>query len=217
MRILFAIVVIACAPLSAQASYVGSVLGGPSGSAANSSTGFQSAITVQPGDSFSGAVVLEGTPGTRCDFALFKLVFTEPGLTYSAGWSQWTPPFTSGGFDDFSTPSSSSSGLITASTFNDVLAPGVIDVSFENLTDNFGDYFFAGTIVNFTLSLPADFTPRSFVVSFVPDTFADGAIDVTATAGSPLHVSVVPAPGTELAMGIAAIVTFRRRRSGPTR
>jgi hypothetical protein len=199
--------------LNAHASFIGSVVGYPPGTPITGSIGAQSSLTVARGDTFSGAVLLQASPGSRIDFSLFRLVFSEPGLSYSSGWSQWASPFTRGGLDDFSTPSWNSSGIIGANSHIDVFSPGVVDIAFENLTDNFGDYFYTGLLVSFTLSVPSDFQPGAITVSFVPETFSDGAETVVVSVGSSLAVTVVPTPASGFAVLLGALVTFRRRRA----
>jgi hypothetical protein len=212
-RTLIGLSAVGLTALNAQAAHVGSVVGFPPGAPITLGTGGQSSLTLNPGETFSGAVLLQASPGDRFDFALFRLVFSEPGLSFSSGWSQWSSPFTTGGLDDFSTPSSNSAGIIDANSYLDVLAPGVVDVSFENLTDNFGDYFFTGMLVSFTLTVPSDFQPSAFTVAFAPEIFSDGTETVAVSAGSSLAVTVVPAPASALAMLIAACGMSRRRRS----
>jgi hypothetical protein len=210
-RTLIGLSAVGMTSLNAQAAYVGSVVGFPPGAPITLGTAGQSSLTLNPGETFSGAVLLQGSPGDRFDFALFRLVFSEPGLSFSSGWSQWSSPFTTGGLDDFSTPRSNSAGIIDANSYLDVLAPGVFDVSFENLTDNFGDYFFTGMLVSFTLTVPSNFQPSTFTVAFVPEIFSDGIEMVGVSAGSSLSVTVVPAP-TGCVLLLAGAVGVRRRR-----
>lgn len=190
---------------SANADYVGSVFGLFNGSQVSS-------LDVAAGDSFSGVVVLDADPGTRSDFALFRLVFSVPNLEYASGWFTWSTPFTTGGIDDFSTPGHDESGVITAATLNDPFSPGSIDVAFENLSDSFGAFFTTGTILTFTLTVPETFELGSFTIEFAPDTFTDGVSLVDATAGSGLTVNVIPAPATGVLAGLGGLLIIRRRR-----
>ena len=198
--------------ITAQAAYVGSVVGFPPGTPITLGAGGQSSLTLNRGDTFSGAVLLQGSSGDRFDFASFRLVLTEPGLSFASGWSQWSSPFTTGGLDDFSTPSSNSAGIIDANSYLGVLAPGIVDVSFENLTDNFGDYFFSGMLLSFTLTVPVDFQPGAFTVSFAPEIFTDGTETVATSAGGSLAVTVVPAPAGCVVLVAGAAGLIRRRR-----
>lgn len=204
MKLAFGLVfTLIAAPVSA--AYVGSVVGLNGGSQFDS-------ITVNTGDSFRGAVLLDGSAGTKADFALFRLSFSVPNLEYSAGWYDWSAPFTTGGIDDFSSPGPDASGVIDSETFNDPFASGDIDVVFENVSDGFGEYFASGTILTFTLTVPETFELGSFSIDFAPDTFTDGASFVDATAGSGLTVNVVPAPASAFAAGLAGLAFARRRR-----
>lgn len=210
-RTLIGLSAVGLTAFNAQAAYVGSVVGFPPGTSITLGAGGQSNLTLNRGDTFSGAVLLQASPGDQFDFALFRLVFSEPGLSFASGWSQWSSPFTTGGLDDFSTPSSNSAGIIDANSYLDVLAPGVVDVSFENLTDNFGDYFFNGMVVSFALTVPSDFQPSAFTVAFAPEIFTDGTETVAASVGSSLAVTVVPAPAGCVVL-LAGAVGLRRRR-----
>lgn len=205
MKLNACLVVAVAASASVQAQYVGSVFGLVAGNQFNS-------ITVTAGDSFSGAVVLDATTATHADFALFSLLLSVENLEYSAGWYSWSSPFTTGGVDDFSRPGHDESGLITADTYNDPFAPGMIDVAFENVSDSFGAVFTTGTILTFTLTVPEFFDLGSFTVDFAPDTFTDGASLVEATAGTGLMVTVIPAPATGLIACLGGMALTRRRR-----
>jgi len=205
MKLATGLVVALAAAAPAQADYVGSVVGLVGENQFNS-------ITVNTGDSFSGAVLLDGETGTQADFALFRLVFSVSNLEYDTGWYDWSSPFTTGGIDDFSSPSFDSSGIINADTFGDPFHAGDIDVAFENVSDSFGEYFTTGSILTFTLTVPETFELGAFTIDFAPDTFTDGATFVDATAGSGLTVTVVPAPATAVLAGLGGLVMARRRR-----
>lgn len=189
----------------ASAGYVGSVVG-------LTDDGQASSLIVNTGQSLNGAVVLDGSTGTRADFAMFRLVFSVTGLEYSPGWYDWSSPFTTGGSDDFSSPGHASSGVIDVNTFHDPFAPDEIDVVFENLTDQFGQTFSMGSILSFTLTVPLDFAIGSFTIAFASDTFANGTNQVQASVGSILTVNVVPTPSAGMAVCVAGLAFGRRRR-----
>lgn len=189
----------------AHADYVGHVRGLDGGNEVES-------LTVNAGDSFTGAVMLDGSAGTRSDFALLRLVFSVSNLEFESGWYDWSSPFTTGGVDDFSRPGIDTSGVITADTYLDPFAVGSIDVAFENVSDSFGQVFSTGLLLTFTLTVPETFDLGSFTIDFVPDTFADGASFVEATAGTGLTVNVIPAPASLLVAGFGGIAACRRRR-----
>lgn len=189
----------------ANADYVGNVVGIEGLSQVDT-------LIVTPGESFTGAVVLEGDLGTQSDFALFRVLFSKPGLEYSPGWYEWSSPYTTGGVDDFSTPGPNASGVIESSSYLDPFAPDDIDVAFENVTDSFGEFFGTGTLLTFELTVPVFFEPGELSIQFVPDTFTDGAFPVVASIGSALTVIVVPAPGTALVLAAGGLLGTRRRR-----
>lgn len=189
----------------AHADYVGHVRGLDGGNQVES-------LTVNAGDSFTGAVMLDGDAGTRSDFALLRLVFSVSNLEYDTGWYNWSDPFTTGGVDDFSRPGSDTSGVITADTYLDPFAVGSIDVAFENVSDSFGEVFSTGMLLTFTLTVPETFELGSFTIDFAPDTFTDGASFVEATAGTGLTVNVIPAPASMLVAAFGGIAVVRRRR-----
>jgi len=189
---------------TANAGYIGSVVGLVADEQVSS-------LTINAGESFSGAVMLNGA-GTQSDFALFRLVSSASNLEYSAGWYEWSTPFTTGGIDDFSSPGPNESGVIDEDTYSDPFAPGEIDVVFENLTDTFGDYFGTGMILSFTLIVPETFAEGSFTLEFAPDTFTDGASFVDAQSGQGLTVNVVPSPATTSLIALGGMLWVSRRR-----
>ncbi len=198
------------APTASLGSYIGSVVGvGPGGVETPS-------LTVNPGESFSAVVVLDGDLGTQSDSAIFRLVFSVEGVAIASGWSNWTSPYLTGGLDDFSSPTSGAAGLITASSYADPLDVGATDVYFENLTKSAGAFFSTGTLISLSFTVPAALESiGSFTISFVPDTFTNGASFVDATAGAALTVNVLPAPGVSHC-GVLAWAASRRRRARST-
>ena len=94
---------------TASAEYVGSVIGLDQESEVAS-------LTVAAGESFTGAIKLDGPGSMKADFALFRLVFSVSNLEYDTGWYDWSTPFTTGGVDDYSSPGFDSSGVIDGDT-----------------------------------------------------------------------------------------------------
>lgn len=189
---------------TANAGYIGNVVGLIGDEQVSS-------LSINAGDSFSGAVILDGAE-TRSDFALFRLVSSASNLEYSAGWYEWSSPFTTGGIDDFSSPGPGASGVIDEDTYSDPFAPGAVDVVFENLTDTFGDYFGTGMLLSFTLTVPESFFEDSFTLDFASDTFTDGASFVDAESGQGLTVNVVPSPATTSLIALGGMLWVSRRR-----
>lgn len=205
--IVFAIVLASALPVSA--GYVVDVLG-------TAGVGIpSSSIEIQPGGSFEGQVDLLAPMGIQLDSVVLRLDFDVEGLRFESGWFEWSTPFTTGGVDDFSVPAANAFGVIDQDTFADALSPSSIDTSFENLTDEFGDFFTTGTLISFTLSVPIDALPGTvYTISPVPDTFTNGASFVEAVAGSALSVNVVPEPTTLTLLlgGLCMLFGLRRQR-----
>ncbi|HNO80224.1 MAG TPA: hypothetical protein PKN33_19425 [Phycisphaerae bacterium] len=202
-----AVVIVLGLSIQASATYTVDILGESNGS------GMTSSIEVAPGDRFSGFVNLSAATATQSDSAIIRLVFDNPGLIYNSNWFAWSSPYTTGGIDDFSVPDSTGSGVIDVNTFTDGLAPTDIDIRFENLTDNFGDFFETGTLISFELTVPASTLPgSSYTISPVPDTFTDGASFVDAVAGDSLTVNVIPEPATSVMACVLSIAVLARRK-----
>lgn len=206
MKRVLAVSIASVAAANAHAAYIGDVVGFASGSGEPISS-----LAVAPGETISGGVLLHASLASRCDFALFRLEFSVSGLEHAPGWFQWSSPFTTSGLDDFSEPSSVSSGVIDPDSYIDLFATDAIDVSFENLTDEFGEYFDSGIILTFTLRVPMDFQAGEVEIAFIPDSFADGVQSVSATSGVPLTVTVVPSSGAT-ATGLLTLGALARRR-----
>lgn len=199
---------VAVAAANAHAAFIGDVVGFAGGAGEPLSS-----LTVAPGETISGAVFLDASLGTRCDFALFKLEFSVAGLEHAPRWFQWSSPFTTGGLDDFSAPNSTSGGVINPDSYVDLLEPDAVDLKFENLTDEFGQYFEGGIILTFGLLVPSGFEPGDVTISFIPDSFADGVQPIAALAGMPLTLTVVPSPAATAAGLLACSALVRRRRT----
>ncbi len=203
---LLAVAIVLVSSIQASASYIVDILGESNGG------GMSSLIEVSPGDSFSGFVNLSAASATQSDSTVIRLVFDNSGLTFDANWFEWSSPYTTGGIDDFSVPSSTENGMIDVNTFFDNSAPTDIDIRFENLTDNFGDFFTTGTLITFELTVPASALPgSSYMISPAPDTFTDGASFVDAVAGDSLTVNVIPEPATFVTLCVLSLAVFTRR------
>lgn len=191
----------------ASAGYVGSVVG--------LSEGGQQAdtLTVSAGDVFTAGVLLESSDNAKNDSAIFRLAFSVANLEHDAGWYEWGDSYTTGGIDDRSRPGSDESGVITSATHLDPFDPDAVDVYFENLTDNFGQYFSTGLLLTFTLRVPQELIDvGSFTIGFIPDTLTDGASIVDTSAGGSLVVNVIPAPSTLVSIAAVGLCSRRRRR-----
>jgi hypothetical protein len=205
MKLHLALAAAAALPALATAQYSARVVGLGPGDAD------VPALTLNPGDSFSGAVVLTGPSGIRNDSAVFRLVFTAAGLEFGPNWYQWAAPYVTAGPDDLTSPGIGAGGVLSAGTLLDPLNPGTVDVGFENITPNFGDYFFTGRLIRFTLRVPMSAAPGSMQISFADGGFTNGASAVSVTPAAALTLTIIPAPASTLAcaLGLAAL---RRRR-----
>lgn len=208
MMKLLAIAAVMSLPTTVAAQYTASVVGfWPDNTPV-------AALTLNPGDTFSGAVVLSGPANTRNDSAVFRLVFSEPGLVYGPGWYQWGAPYVTNGPDDFTLPGPLSSGVLGPGSYNDPAHPGQTDAGFENVTPNFGDYFLTGQLVRFTLQVPANSSATVIEIAFANGSFTNGAQSVGVANGASLLITVVPSPATAVAgvLGLAWSSGRPRRR-----
>ncbi|MBL0927819.1 MAG: hypothetical protein IBJ11_09235 [Phycisphaerales bacterium] len=194
-------------PLPALAQYSASVVGLGPGNIETPS------LQVNPGETFSGAVVITGPAGIRNDSAVFRLAFNQPGLLYAPGWYQWGNPYVTGGPDDLTAPLATATGVIGPGTYNDPANPGAIDIGFENATPAFGTFFQTGQLVRFTFQIAANAGPGIFEIAFADGSFTNGTASVGASAGASLLVTVIPAPGPAAAMLVLLGAAARRRRS----
>ncbi|MDX2017588.1 MAG: hypothetical protein SFY95_08130 [Planctomycetota bacterium] len=206
MKTLLAFAAASVLPASVLAQYSARVVGlGPGDSTS-------AALTLGPGDVFSAAVLLAGPSNIRHDSAVFRLVFSQSGLLYSPNWYQWAAPYVTGGPDDLSSPSRAASGILSASTHLDPIHPGQVDLAFENLTPNFGDYFFTGELLRLTLRVAPDATPGSIQISFADGSFTNGASSVSVAPVAGLTLNIIPAPASSLTGALALTALARRRR-----
>lgn len=169
-----------------------------------------SAANVSPGSSFVVDIVLTSGAGALHNAAVFQVEFSEPGLIYTG--YEWQAPYLNGTLDDFSTPLASDlPQALTASTFNNPLRPGVVDVDLQNVLPA-GPDFGVGLLVRLFLTVPADYAGAPEIeIRAVPDLFSLGFEDVPTTAGTSLAI-FVPGPGTLMtACGIMAAGLRRRR------
>lgn len=199
-RILLVAALAAFMTTTANAGYLVQVLDGDTGLAQ---------AELLPGDSFSLNVVLEpvddGTGQTH-DGADFVVNFSQPGLILdSYAWA--TPPFVTGGLNDFSQPK------------NNVLPMPINSITFSGNTDVTGDTFGTGPVVSMELTIESPWTgdmlPQSIEVGV-----ADGAafndftnfVFPTIVTGSPFTLRIIPEPATLALLGIGGIAVLRRRR-----
>jgi hypothetical protein len=169
-----------------------------------------SAANVLPGSSFVVDLVLTSGAGDLHNAAVFQVEFSEPGLIYTG--YEWQAPYLNGTLDDFSTPLASDlPQALTASTFNNPLRPGVVDVDLQNVLPA-GPDFGVGLLVRLFLTVPADYAGAPEIeIRAVPDLLSLGFEDVPTSAGPALSI-FVPGPGTLMVSSGIMVAGLRRRR-----
>jgi hypothetical protein len=201
-QLLIACVLCLCLSSIAQADYVLNLLSGGSSSA-----------TVNWGDSLTLDAVLTSDAADVHDSAIFRMIFTMPGLTYPS--YSWASPYTNGPPYDDSTPIL---GDLPVTLDEDTLSgtgypSGVVDIEMSNVL--IGSTFGEGTLVSLDLTVPAGFGYQgSLYIAASPDTFADGYTEISTTAGQVFELIVVPEPSTcaaLLAVTLGFALRSRRR------
>jgi hypothetical protein len=100
----------------------------------SASSGGLSSVNAAPGQTVNVDVVLTSNAADVHNSAIFRVVFSEPGIEY-LGYS-WSSPYSM--LFDGSTPDLASlPGVITASTLSGLAYPsGIADVEMSNVTDS---------------------------------------------------------------------------------
>jgi hypothetical protein len=158
-------------------------------------SGSSSQKTVQRGEKFDLDVVLTSNEADEHDSAIFRLVFSAPGLSYE-GYT-WLEQHVNNTANDDSKPQYQMLPLrLDAATLAGNFYPtGVVDVELSNLTGARAK-FSSGTIVRISLSVPSDYVgPTSVTISAVPDTFSDGFRSIQTTSGASLELSILATSG----------------------
>lgn len=141
--------------------------------------------------------------------AIFRVVFSSPGLTYQS--YLWQAPYSNTSGDDDSTPRAEQLPVtLTADTLSGPsFPPGVVDVELSNVVES--GTFGQGSLVTLTLGVPAGYTgPDSITISAAPDTFANGFDEIVTTAGPPFTLTIVPEPSAAV-LGCAALLALSGR------
>lgn len=167
-------------------------------------------INLSPGESVAVGIILTSDTPFAFNSAIFRVRFSEPGLTY-LGYS-WTAPFATRGMFDDSDPSGASLPMtITSSSHLDPASPPEeVDLMFSNAAFT---SFSGGLLVTLMLAVPENAPPGIWRIEAVPDTFALGFTLIGVDAGPGLDLVVVPAPGAAFAVGILVLLGHRSRRS----
>ncbi|MDZ4753840.1 MAG: hypothetical protein SGJ11_05020 [Phycisphaerae bacterium] len=165
------------------------------------------------GSTFDLDVIITSDAADFCNSAIFRVVFSKPGLLYES--YAWSAPFSAGSIFDQSKPGLGSlSTVITAATLQGPNYPaGIVDVEFANAAVG---SFTSGLLVRMTLQVPDSFELGDLMISVVPDTIAFGLSGIDTTAGDSVEVTVVPGPGAFALMAFGSASTLfgcRRRRA----
>lgn len=171
----------------------------------------QSTATVAWGETFVLDFVLTSDASDVHNSAIFQVVFTSPGLTYTA--YDWASPYDELlSLDDSTPPLASLPLTIDQDVFVNPVQPTLVDVELSNAL--VGSTFGTGALVSLTLTVPAgsDLAGSVYIVA-LPDTFADGFDEIPAIGGTPFELLVIPEPSSALAL-LAAALLLRRRSPG---
>lgn len=166
---------------------------------------------------WGGSLVLDfelaSDAGDVHDSAIFRAVFTEPGLIYDS--YAWTDPYTGGGIYDDSEPSLADLPLaIEDDTLSGVGYPAdVADVELSNVL--IGSTFGEGALLSMGLTVPADFGFLGTLYIFAyPDTFAHGfSPPIPTTGGQVFELTVTPEPTTGVLVCLVMLHALRRSRN----
>ncbi len=166
-----------------------------------------SSVNAVPGQVVAVDVGLTSNTSDVHNSAIFRVVFSEPGIEY-VGYT-WRPPY--GTTFDASTPSAVSlPAILSATTLDGAAYPaGVADVELSNVTDS--GVFSSGVIAQLLVRVPIGWSGSGSVqVTVVPDTIANGFDVVPTTSGGALTL-VIPTPGS-MALALVGVVGALRRR-----
>lgn len=170
-------------------------------------SGGLSSVNAVPGQVVAVDVGLTSNASDAHNSAIFRVVFSEPGIEY-VGYT-WSLPY--GATFDASTPSAASlPAIVSGSSLEGASYPsGVADVELSNVTDS--GVFSTGTIAQLLVRVPLGWSGSGAVqVTVVPDTIANGFDVVPTTSGGALTL-VIPTPGS-MALALVGVVGALRRR-----
>jgi len=177
--------------------------------------------TVVPGQSFVVDLVLSGPSGTQHNSALFTVEFSTPGVLLHS--YMWAEPYVTGSIFDDSIPNAAglANGPIVLGP-DTLIGPGhpagVTDILFSNITGEViapPPPFGLGLLLSFVIEIPLDWKgTESFTIAANPDTFALGFQEIPTIGGTPLVVTVIPAPGVIAFLALCSFTgSGTRRRS----
>lgn len=142
-----------------------------------------------PGGAFEVMVRVESTGAVSFNAALWRLVVTEEGATLED--YLWSPPFVTGGPNDFSLGGAELPLLIEDATLEGKGYPiDTADVEFGNFdfTQDAGD----GVLMRLWMRAPATLSPGDdFFVVAMPDLITDGFVELPTDEGLILQITIV--------------------------
>lgn len=174
-------------------------------------SGGASTIQVMPGDSFALDIMLTSDASDVHNSAIFRAVFSAPGLLYE-GYS-WSSPYETGSiFDDSSPFIDDLAVLLDEQSLSGTGYPdGVVDFELSNVVAG-GGVFGEGLLASLTFIVPDDFALGSVFIDLAPDTIANGFDEIFTAAGSTFELVVIPAPAGFVILLIPGLAGGRRRR-----
>lgn len=167
------------------------------------SSGGQTAISVNPGDSFDVDIVLTSDAADEVDALSVIVEFTEVGLAYESHALNAL-----GLFVDHSVPASGS--LVQAGTYS--FTPIAVDLRLSG-GDPISSTFTQGVFATLTLSVPNDYSGDSSIgLAPLLDEASRFGIPVAGTSGDGLVVNVIPEPVLAGPVALLSLLAVRRRR-----
>lgn len=172
-----------------------------------------SEVIAAPGEQVVVDLVLTRDTSEVHNSSIFRVTFSSPGLMYLS--YDWKLPYLDGTIDDFSSPAIAS--LPMALNAETLARPGdptnVVDIELSNVTP-FATSFADGIIASLIVMFPVGYSGAdTILIGIEPDTFQQGTQPpVQTTAGAPLQLHLVPAPGAVGVVLIGMAQANRRRR-----
>jgi hypothetical protein len=170
-----------------------------------------------PGGTFEVLVSVFSPVPVEFNAALWRLVVTEEGATLED--YGWTPPFITGGSNDFSLGGAELPLVLDDETLEGKGYPiDTADVEFGNF--DFVQSATDGTLMRLGLRAPKSASPGDhFLVVAVPDLFTDGFVELPSGIGVGLRIEIVESitPGDldqDGEVGAADLASFLSRWGG---
>ncbi len=185
---------------SASADYVMTLLSGGA-----------STLEVEAGESFDLDVMLASDGSDIHNSAIFRVVFSGPGLFYDD--YSWSRPYETGSIFDDSSPfvDDLSVQLDDLTLAGSGYPAGVVDIELSNVVAGGGN-FGEGLLVSLSLTVPSDFMMGTMLIDISPDTIANGFDEISTTAGPAFELIVIPSPGGVVGLALVGLFASKRER-----